>query len=187
VGRSWATAQIFRPAVYAGPGGRYRAASIAAFARISGPARDFEGDHRMTTENAVREASKGFYAALNAVLSGNAGPMDECWVPSESVSSMHPIGGRETGWEAVRASFAGFAGVSTAGHVALEDQLIQVSGDMAYELGTERGESTMAGKTVAIHQRVTNVYRHEAGAWKLVHHHGDLSQEMVDVLATLKK
>jgi ketosteroid isomerase-like protein len=33
---------------------------------------------------------------------------------------------------------------------------------------------------------VTNIYRREAGGWRVVHHHTDVSSEMLDVLARLK-
>ena len=37
----------------------------------------------------------------------------------------------------------------------------------------------------SLRHRVTNIYRREAGAWKLVHHHTDISPAMLDVLARL--
>jgi ketosteroid isomerase-like protein len=47
--------------------------------------------------------------------------------------------------------------------VKLVDQMIQASGDLAYEVGKERGTATMAGQEVALDHRVTNVYRREGG------------------------
>jgi ketosteroid isomerase-like protein len=61
-----------------------------------------------------------------------------------------------------------------------------VHGDMAYELGVERGEFKMAGHPVSLEHRVTNIYRREAGTWKLVHHHTDTSPGMLDVLKRLQ-
>ena len=58
---------------------------------------------------------------------------------------------------------------------------------MAYELGVERGQLQLAGKKVSIADRVTNVYRREAGAWKIVHHHTDIAPAMIEVLNRLKK
>lgn len=135
----------------------------------------------------VREASKRFYAALNATLKGQNGPMADAWAHDASVSSMHPIGGRETGWDQVATAFAGVGGISSEGNVELLDQAIQASGDMAYEVGTEHGHAKLAGEDVKIDHRVTNVYRRGADGWKIVHHHTDVSSDMMDLLARLKQ
>lgn len=52
----------------------------------------------MSTEDQVREASKRFYAALNSMANGNVSPMADIWSHNASVTTMHPIGGREVGW-----------------------------------------------------------------------------------------
>jgi ketosteroid isomerase-like protein len=67
------------------------------------------------------------------------------------------------------------------------DQFIQVAGDAAYELGVEHGQFTLAGQPVTGDCRVTNIYRRESGAWKIVHHHTDTAQSMIDVLSRLRK
>ena len=141
----------------------------------------------MTTENEVREASTRFYAALNAMITGDNGPMADTWLHDESVSSMHPIGGRETGWDQVRSAFAGVGGMASGGHVELVDQAIQAAGDMAYETGTERGHATLAGENVVIEHRVTNVYRRAPGGWRMVHHHTDISPDMLALVARLQQ
>ena len=144
----------------------------------------------MTTEAEVHSASDKFYAALNRMIKGDAAAMGEIWSHDATVTTMHPIGGREVGWENVRKSWEQVAQIAKGGkggQVKLNDQFIQVTGDVAYELGVERGEAELAGQNVTFADRVTNVYRREAGAWKIVHHHTDISQAMMDVLARLKK
>jgi len=141
----------------------------------------------MSTENEVREASKRFYQALNGVLNGKAEPMAEVWSHGASVTSLHPTGGREVGWEQVRSSLERVAKMAAGGRVELVDAVIQVGGELAYELGVERGEATLGGEKVAISQRVTNIYRRESGAWKLVHHHADAAPAMLDMMGRLKK
>ena len=59
----------------------------------------------MAVENEIRQASEQFYAALNRVINGNAGSMMEVWPHGSDVTALHPLGGRETGWEEVRASW----------------------------------------------------------------------------------
>ncbi|HID51941.1 MAG TPA: DUF4440 domain-containing protein [Anaerolineae bacterium] len=139
----------------------------------------------MSTENEVRKASEQFYAALNRMANGDAGPLAEIWSHSTAVTTMHPIGGREVGWEEVRGPWGQVAQLASDGRVELSDQLIRVSGDMAYEVGTEQGQMKLAGEPVTIKHRVTNIYHREAGAWKIVHHHTDLSPAMLDVLSRL--
>jgi ketosteroid isomerase-like protein len=38
------------------------------------------------------------------------------------------------------------------------------------------------GRVASVDTRVRDVYCREAGTWKIVHHHADVSQAMVDVL-----
>ena len=140
----------------------------------------------MATVDDVRTASAQFYSALNAALNGDAGPLDGIWSHDAEVTTLHPLGGRQVGWLEVQPVFAQTATVSSKGNVRLEDQLVRVIGDMAYEVGVERGSLTLAGNAVEIAgNRVTNVYVRESGGWKIVHHHTDLSPEMVDIRARL--
>jgi ketosteroid isomerase-like protein len=140
----------------------------------------------MSTEDEVRAASAKFYAALNRMTSGDAGDLADIWSHSDTVTTMHPIGGEQVGWGAVRESFEQVAGLASSGHVELADQVIHVGGDMAYETGAERGQFTLAGESISVDHRVTNVYRREPDGWKIVHHHTDLSPAMLGVLERLQ-
>ncbi len=136
----------------------------------------------MSDQDEVRKASKQFYAALNQMLNGDASSMTDIWAHGAEVTTMHPIGGREVGWEAVKGPWDQIARMSSEGQVALDGQLLRISGDMAYEVGDERGQLTLGGAPVAIAHRVTNVYRKEGSGWRIVHHHADVSPAMVEAL-----
>ena len=140
----------------------------------------------MSTEDDVRRASEQFYAALNRMANGDARPLSDTWSQDASVTAMHPIGGRQVGWDKVRESFEQVAQIASEGRIKLDDQIIQVTGDLAYELGSERGQAKFAGQQVTLDHRVTNIYRREAGGWKIVHHHADVSPAMVEVLERLQ-
>ena len=94
---------------------------------------------------------------------------------------MHPMGGEQVGWEAVRASFEQAAGPMTDSHVELVDQRTYAGTDLAVT-GIERGSAKLAGEPVEFEHRVTNVYRLEDGRWKMVHHHTDTSPDLVEIL-----
>lgn len=140
----------------------------------------------MSAENEVRKASKQFYAGLNRMANGDAGPLADVWSHGAAVTAMHPIGGRQVGWDAVRESFEKVAQMASDGKVDITDQIVRVVGDVAYEVGVEQGQLKLAGQPVAIEHRVTNIYRREAGGWKMIHHHTDTSPGMLDVLSRLQ-
>lgn len=140
----------------------------------------------MSTETEIRKASEKFYQALNRMLNGDASQLADICSHGSGVTTMHPIGGREVGWDQVRGSWEQVAQLSSDGKVGLKDQFIQVARDMAYEMGIEHGQFKVAGQQVTIKQRVTNIYRHESGVWKIVHHHTDVSPAMLDVIGHAK-
>ena len=137
----------------------------------------------MSTEDDIRSASNQFYAALNKMLNGNAVPLADIWSHGSDVTTMHPIGGREVGWDDVRQAWEQVAQISSDGQVRLEDQLISIGGDMACEVGTELGRAKLGDQEVSFDHRVTNVYRREGGAWKIIHHHTDISTAAQEIAA----
>ncbi len=141
----------------------------------------------MSTKDEVRKASEQFYAGLNRMANGERGALADSWSHSAAVTTMHPIGGREVGWDAVRDSFDQVSEIASEGKIELKDQRIEVVGDVAYELGIEKGQFKLAGQDfVSFDHRVTNIYRREAGGWKMVHHHADTSPAMLDALSRLE-
>ncbi|WP_159521199.1 YybH family protein [Sunxiuqinia indica] len=141
----------------------------------------------MANEDEVRKASSQFYTALNKMVNGNAQSLKEIWSHGQQVSTMHPVGGCQIGWDDVWNSWDQVAQVSSDGKVELKDQLIVASADLAYETGTEDAEFKIAGNKVHGQVRVTNIYRKENGSWKIVHHHTDLAPEMLEILHKLQQ
>lgn len=136
----------------------------------------------MNAEDAVKAASRAFYTALNRMLAGDASALYEIWSHGPTVSTMHPIGNREIGWDKVKASFDEVARTSTGGRVDLFDQVVNVHGDIAYELGVERADFAIANEPLTVDSRVTNIYVRDPDGWKIVHHHGDKSSGILEAL-----
>lgn len=140
----------------------------------------------MSAKDDVREASDRFYAALNEMVNGDASAMADVWSHGAEVTTMHPVGGREFGWDEVQASWEGIAEISSGGEVTLEGQRIRVIGDCAYEVGTEHVTATLAGETAQGDIRVTNIYRCEGGRWTIVHHHTDTDPAMQKIVSRVQ-
>ena len=137
-------------------------------------------------EDGVRAASDGVYDALTRRANGDAKPMLACWPHSDDVTTMHPIGGREVGWDEVEASWQGVADVAEGGTVKPSDRLVRVFGDTAYELVTENVSMGLGGEQVEGAYRATNVYRLDDGEWRIVHHHTDVDTEFVEIIQRLQ-
>jgi ketosteroid isomerase-like protein len=135
----------------------------------------------------IRETSELLYSALSNMLNGDSSMMEGVWSHSILVTTMHPVGGREIGWDRVRETWDQLARLASNGKVKLENQLIRAEENMAYEVGTERGQVNLAGNLVFLEHRVTNIYRREGSKWKVVHHHTDISPQMQEIFKKLIK
>lgn len=133
----------------------------------------------MSAEDDVRATSNKFYSGLDRM---DVTALPDIWSHSDGVTTMHPMGGEQVGWEEVRASFEQAAGAMTDSHVDLVDQRIYAGTDLAYETGIERGSAKLSGEPVEFEHRVTNVYRLEDGQWKMIHHHTDVSTGLVEIM-----
>jgi ketosteroid isomerase-like protein len=64
--------------------------------------------------------------------------------------------------------------ISNVSDFRFEVEVVQVSGDMAYTLGFERFNGSIAGRPVEpVTVRVTHIYLREDGGWKIIHRHAD--------------
>lgn len=141
----------------------------------------------MSSTKDILAASREFYAALNRMAQGDATTMAGVWTTCGHPTAQHPIGGRDTGYDAIIASFAKVAEIAGGGEIRLKDQAIEAGSDMAVETGVEIGTLVIAGHEATINHRVTNVYRLQDGAWKLSHHHTDMSPGMLEILRQLRE
>lgn len=124
---------------------------------------------------AVSAATARFYSALNAMFTGDVGPMKDVWSHADDVTYLGPGGGFRVGWKDVLADWEAQAAMKLGGTVKPEGIRAVVGHDIAVVSNYEKGENTNAGgqrATVSI--RATNLFRKEDGKWKMIGHHTDL-------------
>jgi ketosteroid isomerase-like protein len=124
-------------------------------------------DHFLTwVKTALHEAEV-------ALHNGDAGPRREIWSRKEPVSVLgawrNAHGQRELDelFESLAASF------SDCTSYRFELQVCDVLGDMAYTAGLEHTSASVDGQQRSYTLRATQVYRREAGEWKVAHRHAD--------------
>jgi len=126
-------------------------------------------------------ANDSFYSALNAMFVGDMTGMNAIWSHRDYVTQMGPFGGRLTGWEKVGADFQQNADMKFGGAISCKDMHAYVGNGMGYTTCVEEGENLdSTGTLMKVRHRATNVFELQDGAWKMIHHQTDLSQQLED-------
>ena len=109
------------------------------------------------------------------VAEGDAGPRMKLWSRRDPVTLFGAIGMSESGWDTLSKIFPWVAArFSDVSDFRFEVEVVEVNGDMAYTLGFERFNGSIAGGPVEpVTVRVTHIYRREDGEWRIVHRHAD--------------
>ena len=129
----------------------------------------------MTDKQAVLAANTAFYAALNKMFIGESAPIEAVWSHGDDVLYMGPGGETHRGWSDIVQDWQRQAAMKLGGHVENTGVKSIVGRDLAVVTNTEVGENTNAnGVVTQVKIRATNVFRKEAGHWKMVVHHTDL-------------
>jgi ketosteroid isomerase-like protein len=130
----------------------------------------------------VQASVEEFYVALSDVFKGRMSPIADIWMHTPDVTLMGAFGGRQTGWDQIKAQYDRESKLKLLGHVEPKDVVIQMVGDMACVVCTEHGQGVTAdGKPVEFDLRATSVFRRDregGGKWKLIHHHTETSPEL---------
>jgi len=123
----------------------------------------------------IEQAVGEFYSALNAMFTGDLGPMKEVWSHADDVTYMGPTGGFQAGWDQVLKNWEEQAAMKLGGKVEPTEMRITIGRDLAVVSDIEKGENTnAAGKVEKVSIRATNLFRKEHGKWKMIGHHTDL-------------
>jgi ketosteroid isomerase-like protein len=116
------------------------------------------------------------HSATVAIGRGDPEPYMRLWSRADDVSLFGAWGPCKQGWDQVSQTFRWVATRFAGGELRCEDLIVNVSGDLAYTVGYERGAMAVDGQEPEpMSIRVTQVYRREDGEWRLVHRHGDFA------------
>ena len=115
-------------------------------------------------------------AAAGAYVTGDASPLVRVLAVDSPATFFAPHGGVVQGATEVGARYVSDAHAFRApGHTRFEVLQVGASGDLAYWVGLQHATVQTADMTqpAPMTLRVTEIFRRESGAWKLVHRHAD--------------
>ena len=115
--------------------------------------------------------------AGTAYVNGDAAPLERLVAHHSHTTFFSPRGDAVEGADAVWTRYEHDAGAFDVGSDNQFEMLdIGASEDIAYWVGFQRSSARLRGKVelVPFNLRVTEIFRREDGAWKLVHRHADM-------------
>jgi ketosteroid isomerase-like protein len=115
-------------------------------------------------------------------LAGDPAPYKACWSHADDVTIFGGWGAHEKGWEQVGPRLDWAAARFLEGQRSIELLSMGMSGDLAYTVWIERGETRVVGSDELRPSglRVTHIFRREEGAWKIIHRHADAIMEKIE-------
>jgi len=132
-----------------------------------------------TIESEIMDAVHAYTKAAREAFKGNLKPMVDVWSHSNDVTLLDPSGGRHVGWDAVRGFIEQLTSGVQSGECEARDVLVRGDNTMAYVVANEDMSFTMkSGQSMKFAQRSTVIFRREGNAWKMIHHHDDVSPAM---------
>lgn len=129
-----------------------------------------------TQRASVDAAIARLHSAMADVANGDVQAIKALYSHSDDATSFYGWGGWEKGWDAVSARWDWAAQQFKGGTVSYQNVTTVVSSDLLYttdiETYTQQAMAGVDGLT-GWTNRVTHIFRLEAGEWRLLHRHGN--------------
>src|SRR5262245_40347787 len=140
-------------------------------------------------ESSVRAAIARLRAAMAMVANGDVSAIKALYSHTSEATSFYGWGGYEKGWEAVSHRWDWAGTQFKGGSVRHENISIVITPDMFYVTDIETFEGQRVASVEGMtgwSNRVTHVFRREAGEWRLVHRHGNRLEQQYEPSTKLK-
>jgi len=128
------------------------------------------------------------HAALADVANGDVAGIKALYAHAPEATSFYGWGGYEKGWDEVSRRWDWAGTQFKGGRVSHRNLTTVVGADIAYTTDIETFEARMEGMAAPARwsNRVTHVFRLEAGRWRLLHRHANRLEERYEPAARLR-
>lgn len=125
--------------------------------------------------------------AMTNVANGDTAAIKALYSHTDDATSFYGWGGYERGWAEVDRRWDWAGQQFKGGNVSYEPLTIVASGDLFYTTDIETFTVRMAGLTdpSTWSNRVTHIFRREAGDWRLIHRHANRLESQYQPAARL--
>jgi ketosteroid isomerase-like protein len=143
----------------------------------------------VTTQEDFQQAISEIQAATQQFLNGDANPIKAFWSHSDDATIMGGWGSYEQTWDQVGPRLEWAAARFLEGQGSFETLASGEHGDLGYSIWIEKYNARVRGTDTVrpLALRVTQIYRREGGAWKIIHRHADAILEKVEATAVLPR
>jgi ketosteroid isomerase-like protein len=126
-------------------------------------------------------------SASQEYCNGNASPFKALWSNSDDVTIMGAWGSAERSWDQVGPRLDWAAARFIEGKGAFETIAAGEDGNLGYTVWIERYDARVKGSDTVrpMALRVTQIYRWERDAWRIIHRHADAIMEKLEAPAIL--
>jgi len=143
----------------------------------------------MSAPEDLHQIVKYIQSISQQYLAGDPTLFLACWSQADDVTIYGGWGAYEQGWAQVEPRLKWGATRYCGGHMDFELLSLTSSGDLAYSVWIERGTVRVIGQDEYRPNvlRVTQIYRREAGTWKIIHRHADAVVTKIEATAILQE
>lgn len=124
----------------------------------------------------LSDAVEASHQALAAIITGDVEPFLALYSDADDITIGNPFGPFAVGRDGTRAAGSRAASNYSDGEIIGFDRVAtHATGDLGCVIEVERFSVRLAHapELASVALRVTSLYRHEAGGWRLVHRHAD--------------
>ena len=132
-----------------------------------------EATNGSTPEAEVAEFITRCHKALVHQSQGRPEPFLDLWSQADDVTIMAAVGGYHIGFEQVSNLLRWASKAQKFDSWSSENIVTTVASGLAFSIELEHYAQQVEGEDKEMTLRVTQIYRREGGAWRVIHRHGD--------------
>ncbi len=143
----------------------------------------------MPTQEDFQQAIDEIQSATQQFCNGNPDPIKALWSHAGDATIMGGWGSHEQTWDQVGPRLEWAAARFLEGQSSFEMLAFGDRGDLGYTIWIEKYHAKLQGTDIvrALALRVTQIYRREGGAWKIIHRHADAIMENLEAAAVVPR